>query len=253
MKKTIITLLFASTLFVACEDIDTANVSTITEYPTITLLGDEVIYVPLGTPYEDPGAIAMEGPEEIPTVKTYSGIYRGGKTIDTNVMDQYTETYTAVNKDGYKASKSRTVIVYQNGNLVNSIEGMYISTVTRNGNYLPASQGSSVDMKYIYIWKNTDGTYQLSDAFGGWYSLGRKLGVGYATPDGTINAIDIPTNSFTFPGNPLSNSGFGGVANIIEMSVNPTAKQVVFTTTWVAPGTPPTNYTFVTTLTQFQP
>jgi hypothetical protein len=107
-------------------------------------------------------------------------------------------------------------------------------------------------MKYIYIWKNGDGTYEVSDAFGGWYSIGRKLGVGYATQGGVINAVSIPGNSFTFPGAPgnLTNPGFGGSAELTGMTVDPVQKKIIFTSHWLAP--PATNYNFEVTLTQVQ-
>lgn len=252
MKKIIITLLIASSLFVSCDNIDTANVSQITQYPILTLNGDETIFVPLGSPYVDPGVVAMEGDNVISTTSTAIGDYRGAKTIDTNIMDQYTQTYTAVNKDGFSATISRTVIVYQTGDLVNSIEGVYTSTVKRNGSLLPASQGSSVDMEYVYIWKNANGTYQVSDAIGGWYSIGRNYGLGYITPGGTINATSIPSNAFTYPGNPQTNTGFGGTNNIVDLNVDPTTKTIVLSSASVFPGNPPSNYAFVSTLTQVQ-
>lgn len=246
MKKIIITLIFASSLFVSCDNIDTSNVSQITQYPIITLEGPSTVYVPLGGTYNDPGAIAMEGDNVIPTTTTAEGNYRGAKSIDTNIMDEYTQTYTAVNKDGFSASASRTVIVYQNGDLVNSIEGLYICTISRNGAIPNANYR---DIEYVYIWKNANGTYGVSDAFGGWYQYGRGLGLGYITPGGTINAVDIPGNSFTYPGNPLTNVGFGGVANITDLTVDASTKTLVLTCTWLAP----TPYLFVATLTQVQP
>ncbi len=249
MKKIIIALIFAGTAFVSCDKSDTEGVSKITNYPIITVQGDPVVFVPQGGTFEDPGVIAMEGSNEIETVATAAGVYRGASTLDTNIPDEYTVTYTATNVDGFKATASRTVIVYKTGDLLTSIEGVYTATTKRNGSFLPASQGSSLNMEYIYIWKNANGTYQISDAFGGWYSLGRHLGLNYATPNGTI-AGDIATNSFTFPGNPLSNPGFGGTANITSLTVNPVTKTLVMTTAWVAP--PATNYAFEITLVQNQ-
>jgi surface protein with Ig-like domain len=251
MKKIIIaSLILTSALFTACDDSsNTANVSKVTNYPIITVTGDDPYFVPLGTSYVDPGAIAMEGSNEIEVVTTALGKYRGGTSLDTNVADEYQVTYTATNADGFNGLASRTVIVYKTGDLVNSIEGVYTSTVRRNGSLLPASQGSSVDMEYVYIWKNDDGTYGISDAFGGWYALGRNLGITSATQGGTI-AGDIPSNTFTFPGNPLGNEYFGGVANITGLTVNPATKTLVLTSTWLAP--PATNYSFEVTLTQVQ-
>ena len=251
MKKIVIILLVAGGLFSACDSApETANVSKVTNYPIITVLGDDPLFVPKGSTYTDPGAIVMEGENEIEYETSAEGNYRGETTVNTNIADEYTVSYTAVNVDGFTAKATRKVIVYSTGDLVNSIEGVYRSTTRRNGNLLPASQGSSVNMEYIYIWKNLDGTYEISDAFGGWYTLGRKLGIPYATPGGTINAVSIPGNSFTFPGNPLSNPGFGGTANITSLTVNPVTQKIVLTCAWIAP--PATSYNFEVTLTQVQ-
>ena len=224
--------------------------STVTNYPIMTLNGDETVFVELGTTYNDPGVIATENGAPIAYTSKATGKYRFGKTLDTNIADQYVQTYTAVNKDGFSNTISRTVIVYKNGDLVNSIEGIYISTARRNGSLLPASQGSSVGMKYVYIWKNSNGTYQISDAFGGWYELGRNI-ANSNTPGGTITG-NIPTNAFTFPGNPLTNTYFGGVANLSALTTDPATKTVVVTCDWDS-APPVTKYKFVSTLTQFQP
>ncbi|MBF4465746.1 immunoglobulin-like domain-containing protein [Flavobacterium sp. LC2016-12] len=249
MKKIFIQLMvFSGLLLTSCSS-DTDNVSRVTNYPLIEVNGESTIFVPMGGTYTDPGVVATEGGTVIPTVATFNGNFRGAKTLDVNVPDEYTETYTATNKDGFKATSTRRVIVYKTGDLVNSIEGVYLSTTRRNGTLLPASQGSSVDQKYIYIWKNTNGTFGVSDAFGGWYSIGRKIGVTSATQGGTITG-NIPTNTFTYPGNPLSNQYFGGVANITNLNVNAATKTLVLSTAWLAP--PATNYSFVSTLTQVQ-
>ena len=244
MKKIILNLLIASSIFIACDNKDTDNVSRITNYPIITVAGDDPYFVPQGTSYEDPGATAIEGTNEIPVLTNAQGVYRGETTLNTSVTDEYQVKYTATNVDGFKGSASRKVIVYKTGDLVNSIEGVYTCTIMRNG---VTPNANYQNIKYIYIWKNSDGTYGISDAFGGWYQYGRGFGIGYITPGGTI-AGDIATNSFTFPGNPLSNSGFGGTANIIDMNVDPSTKKIVLTCAWLAP----TAYTFVATLTQVQ-
>lgn len=237
--------------FTACDNApETANVSRVTNYPIITVLGDDIIYVAKGGTYNDPGAIAMEGTTEIDYETSAEGNYRGETTLNTNIADEYTVTYSATNADGFKAKATRTVIVYSTGDLVNSIEGVYRSTVRRNGSLLNPAQGSSVNMEYIYIWKNTNGTYEISDAFGGWYALGRHLGLGYITPGGIINAVNIPGNSFTFPGGTLTNLGFGGTATLSSLTVDPVTQKLVLTCPWVAP--PATNYNFEVTLTQVQ-
>lgn len=226
--------------------------STITNYPIMTLKGDATIFVPLGGTYNDPGIVATENNAPIEYTSTGVGVYRNTNTLDLNKSDKYIQTYKATNKDGFSNTITRTVIVYKTGDLVTSIEGLYVSTVKRNNAFLPASQGSSINMKYVYIWKNTDGTFGVSDAFGGWYDIGRNIGVTSATLGGTISG-NIPANSFTFPGNPLTNEYFGGVANITGLNVDPTTKTITLTCHWDAPaanGTTP--YDFVSTLKQEQ-
>lgn len=245
MRKIFLTLAIVSGLLTACDSVETDNVSKVTQYPTITVQGDAVVFVPQGGTFTDPGVVAMEGENVIPTVATAQGNYRHEETLNLNVPDEYIVTYTATNKDGFKATGQRRVIVYKTGDLVNSIEGVYTCTISRNG-AIPSNNYRNI--KYIYIWKNTDGTYEVSDAFGGWYQYGRALGIGYITPGGTINAVDIATNNFTFPGNPLTNTGFGGVANITGLTVDASTKTVVMNCGWTAP----TVYAFVATMTQVQ-
>jgi hypothetical protein len=247
MKKIIIALFIAGSLFTACTTVDTDNVSRVTYFPIFTILGANPYFTPVGTPYTDPGAIARAGTTIIPHTTAAKGKYRGAVTLDTNKSDEYAVTYSATNSDGFVGTGSRKVIVWKNGDLVNSIEGLYTCTISRNG----ATPGATyINIKYIYIWKNASGTYQISDAFGGWYEYGRALGVGYITPGGVINAVDIASNSFTFPAT-LTNTGFGGTAKITDLTVNPTTKKLVLTCVWnTAP--PVTTYTFVANLTQVQ-
>ena len=249
MKKLFIQLMVFSGLLLTSCSTDTDNVSRVTNYPIIEMNGESTVFVPMGGTYVDPGVVATEGETVISTTSSFNGNFRGAKTLDVNVPDEYTQTYTATNKDGFKATATRRVIVYKTGDLVNSIEGVYLSTTRRNGSLLNPAQGSSVDQKYIYIWKNTDGTFGVSDAFGGWYSIARKIGITSATQGGTITG-NIPTNTFTYPGNPLENQYFGGVANITGLTVNAATKTLVLSTSWLAP--PATNYSFVSTLTQVQ-
>lgn len=247
MKKIIIALLIISGgIFTSCEDISSANVSKVTDYPIIDVLGDDPMFIPLGGSYTDPGAVATEGENEIEYTTSAKGNFRGASSVDTNTADEYVVTYSAVNVDGFFGTATRKVIVYKTGDLVNSIEGVYRCTIARNGSTPSAAYRN---IEYIYIWKNTDGSYGISDAFGGWYSNGRGLGLTYITPGGKIVANNIAANDFSFPGT-LTNSGFGGSAQITGLTVNPTTKTVVLTCVWQADAT--TTYNFVATLTQVQ-
>jgi hypothetical protein len=240
MKK-LIAFIFASLLFVACDNVDTANVSSLTNYPLLTLNGNSTVYVSLGTPYSDQGAIATENAQTIPSVTSATGTYRGADKIDTSIADEYSQTYTATNKDGFDGSASRMVYVYNNADLVTSIEGIYTSTVIRNG----ITDAKYTNMEYIHIWKNSNGTYEMSDGIGGWYNYGYGYGIAYTAQPVIITANSITANDFSIPNFPVG--AFGGDAEMTQFTVDPTTKTITFTTTWDA------GYTFEVTLNQFQP
>jgi Domain of unknown function (DUF5011) len=241
MKKIIIALFIVSSgLFIACDNApETANVSKVTNYPNFVVNGDEVVYVQKGQPYVDAGVSVTENGIEIPYETTVSGDYQGGSTLDTNVVDVYHITYSAVNQDGFSGSASRTVIVYENSDLTTSIAGLYKSTVVRNG----VASAQYTNMEYILVWKNSDGTYSMSDGIGGYYAIGRAYGVGYAAGPVTITANDIATNSYA----PIPSFGvgeFGGNALMNGLTANPSANTLSYTTTWDA------GFTFVVTMTK---
>lgn len=244
MKKIFITLLFISGLLLAsCDNEDTANVSKVTHYPLVSVLGGDVILVKKGTPFVDPGAKATEGTKTITYTTKASGVYKGGTSVDTNVVDAYDVSYSAVNVDGFSASATRKVWVYNNGDLINSIEGIYTSTVVRGG----ASSAQYTDMEYVLIWKNSNGKYQMSCGLGAYYDIGRSYGPTYAGTPTIITANNIPANNFTVSN--FTVPSFGGNAIMTGLTVNPTTKQITFTSTWDGS----TNGTFQVTLTQVQP
>jgi len=224
--------------------------SKVTYYPQIDLIGLDTVFVEEGEPYTELGAVATIDGQEVPYTVTYTGRYRGNVytgNLDTAVSDIYTATYAAENADGFFGTNTRQVIVAKTGDLVNSIAGLYTSTVFRNG-----AQGSPAsaytDIEYILIWENTDGSYGISDAFGGWYLFGRAI-ADSETPGTVIVANNIPANDFSFPGT-QTNTYFGGTSEMVSMEVDPVAKTIDFVTEWLAP--PSTNYVFAVHLDQVQ-
>jgi hypothetical protein len=248
MKK-IFLFLCASALLSSCTEETSGDVSRVTNYPNFELIGDDVIYVHKGDAFTDPGVIVTEGENEIDYTSAVVGTYRGGTTLDTSIEDIYTVTYTATNQDGFSGSATRTIIVADTGDLVNNIAGLYRTTVFRNGLQPAANPQDYTDREWILIWTNADGTYGISDAFGGWYLFGRAI-PGSETPGGVIVANDIPTNNFSFPGT-LTNSYFGGTANITSMTVHPESDTIDYTTVWNT-AAPVTVYNFAVHLEQFQ-
>lgn len=220
------TVVISGLLLTACDADSTTGVSTVTTYPTLELKGDAVINIKKGSTFNDPGVTALEGTTPIETTQSVVGAYRGGSTLDTNKADTYRITYTGANKDGFKASIVRTVNVVDDGDLVTSISGLYTATTTRNGSLT----AQYTNMKYVMIWKNDNGTYEISDGIGLYYAVGRAYGDGYLARPVIVKANSIPNNDYNI--SPFVVGTFGGAAVMSGLSANPTAKTVTFSTVW---------------------
>lgn len=213
----------------------------ITYFPEFEIKGENVIFNPFGSPYTDPGVKATEGGKEIPVTTEVSGDYFGGTSFEANSADRYLYTYSATNSDGFSASASRSVYNVKTGDLVNSIEGLYTSTVVRNN----VSSAQYTNMKYVLIAKSGN-VYKLSDAIGGYYDIGRAYGATYRATGITITANNIAANDFSFAPATVGVGAFGGALNMVSMTVDAAAKTIQFTSAWDA------GYTFKVTLKQVQ-
>lgn len=241
--KSLAVLFFVTLSFVSCEkNIDSDELSFITFYAEFVMEGDEVILVNQGEAYAEPGIKALENGEEIEVATSVVGTIQSysGTVIDSDLPNEYVFTYSATNSDGFSATSGRTVWVAQTGDLVTSIEGLYTSSVKRNG----VITAQYTDMPYILIYKTGVDKYTISDGIGGYYDLGRGYGPGYRANPIEVTAVDIPGNSFTYSGD-FTVGTFGGVATMSGLTVDPVAKTVSFTTVW--DGGP---YTFEVTLKQ---
>ncbi|TXF77360.1 immunoglobulin-like domain-containing protein [Chryseobacterium sp.] len=225
---------------VSCSsDSDTFGLSDVTNYPVLEVLGNSPAFVQLGGSYTDPGVKATENGVVIPFETSYQGDYRGANTLNLNVADRYTAVYSAVNKDGFSATANRSIYVYKTGDFLTSIEGLYESKVVRT-----PSQGAvpaNIPLKYVIIWKNTDGTYEVSDAIGGYYDLGRSYGTTYASRGLKLN---YTAGIATVASQPNGVGVFGGNVMVSNVTVNATTKTIVIPSTWDS------GYNFTATLTQ---
>jgi hypothetical protein len=226
--------------FTGCEKETTGGLSKVTNYPLMEVAGPTTVYLEAGASFTDPGVTATENGKSIPVVTTGVGSYRGG-SLDLNTPDKYVLTYTSTNQDGFDGVKSRTLWVYKTGDLVNSIEGLYNATVVRNGN----AGAQYKDMKHVLIWKNADGTYELSCGIGSYYETGRAYGTKYIASGAVITANSIAGNDFVLPS--FSVGTFGGVCEMTSMSVDAANKTISFSTDWDA------GFTFEVELKQVQP
>ena len=115
-------------LFVACnkDEIhnteDQVGISRVTHFPVLTLNGDRYMTIEEGGTFTDPGIIATEGGADIP--------YTTDGSVNTGEVGVYDLTYSAVNKDGFPASLTRTVIIYstETSGAANDLSGTYIRT-----------------------------------------------------------------------------------------------------------------------------
>lgn len=98
------------------------GISRVTFFPTVTLTGDEYVAVPIGETYTDPGVSALENGAEIAVTTTGS--------VATQTPGVYTLVYSAVNKDGFSSSVTRTVAVYETAEdaITNDFSGDYART-----------------------------------------------------------------------------------------------------------------------------
>ncbi len=244
-------LLYAFTilgLFLTSCDTDDESLepSSVTYLPKITLEGSTNLVLDCDTEsYTDPGAIAEAGGSEIELNTSVRGIYFGGTTIDG--PDKYTVTYSALNEDEIPAAGFRNVTWPAcNGDMVNSIEGMYTASILRT----TVSSGGTVNYTNkafgpYFIIDLGGGVYQLSDAIGGFYEHGYGYGPAYAATGMTVTANDISSNDFTH-GDVIGVGAFGGALKMDSFTVNPASKTIKFATSWSF------GYVFEITLTQVE-
>ncbi|HNF29781.1 MAG TPA: DUF5012 domain-containing protein [Chitinophagaceae bacterium] len=223
ISKLLLVLLVTIVSFTGCKK--DLQFSKATFLPEIKLKGDEVVLVKFGTDFTDDGVDATVNGKTVPYTTKVVGLYRGGTTVDKNTPDIYQVTYSATNEDGFSASITRTVVVANTGDLVNSIEGLYTSTVGRGGPATP----QYTNMEYVLIWKISGNTYGITDALGGYYDIGRAYGPGYAAIGTVITANDISTNSFSFT--QANIPMFGNVVDISNFVVDASTHSISFTGT----------------------
>jgi hypothetical protein len=226
MKYLYILLFLVTGTLVSCVQDDTDGVSSITNYPIITVNGPSFMVVNQGDTYVDAGAVSTENGAEIETTTSISnGTYFGAAGVDTNSPDQYIVTYSALNADGFSGNASREVWVANTGDLTTSIEGLYTSSTQRAPSFTPSAQYN--DMEYVIIAKTGANTYAISHAIGGYYAYGRGYGSAYAAQGAVITVNDIASNDFS-----ISQAVFpawGNTVDITDFKVDSANKAITFT------------------------
>lgn len=164
--KNIAYLLFASLSisFASCEKQYEDNLA-ITYYADIKINGDQTVFVPTGSTYNDAGAVATENGVEI-EMETVSD-------VNTTKPGTYAVSYSAQNSDGYAKTVQRDVYVYDANVSQTDHSGEYLGDVVRNGT--ASYSGNPISLTNTGI----AGVYYISDWIAGFYDAGRKLGAAY--------------------------------------------------------------------------
>lgn len=245
-----ILLLFTAVVIWGCEEfVNSAEESDVTYLPQIDVAGESKINLscnPTGG-FDDPGATATEGGQEIPLKTTVSGIYFGSTAVDG--PDLYNIVYSAYNVDSVPGVATREIYWPEcNGDMINSIAGMYEAKVFRT----QPSSGNTVDFTAeafedpYWIRDLGGGKYGISDIIGFFYQSGYGYGTPYAGTGMVVTANNIATNDFTY-GDPIGVGLFGGEAEITSFKVNAATKTITFSTEWSF------GYVFDVTLKQVAP
>jgi hypothetical protein len=184
MTKYIIPILFLFVAITGCNKdnfVDTdaqVGSSKVTYFAIVTMNGDEYMSLVKGSTFTDPGATATEKGQSV-TV-TASG------KVDVNKPGLYTITYSAINKDGFAATATRTVVV---------LDAHENTGVDVSGSYDYAGSGSYT----ATITKVAEGVYTTDNC----YSAATTIPIVFVTLDGTN--ITIPEQMTGF--GPLFGTG----------------------------------------------
>lgn len=204
--------------------------SRITYFPLFEMDGESEVIHTVGEPYTDGSVTATEEGKPLQVSVQVIGDVTGysGTTVNVDVIDKYSITYSATNADGYVGTSTRTVyIAPPTGDLVTSLEGIYLSSVQRTPSFAVIPQYTG--LKYIYVWKTEDNKFEISCALGGYYFIGRNYGYGFAFQGALITPNNIPANDFTI--SKAASPDFGNVADITDFKVDAVNKRITFTST----------------------
>ncbi|WOV93895.1 MAG: DUF5011 domain-containing protein [Candidatus Nitrosoabyssus spongiisocia] len=125
--------------------------------PVITLNGNDVVYVELGSSYSEQNATTDDG----------SPIVIRGDTVDTNTIGNYTITYHSVDSSGNNATQvNRTIVVRNTTPPVITLNGNDVVYVELGSSYSEQNaitdDGSPIVIRGDTVDTNTIGNYTIT-------------------------------------------------------------------------------------------
>lgn len=156
----------------ACEKEETGlSVSRVTKFATFEMAGDALVFLTTGDSFQDPGAKAFEGDQEVNVTATGA--------VDTNTPGYYTITYSATNSDGFAASVVREIVVVDPDAAQDDLSGKYqgagfgsdVVTITRLGpGYYACDKAlasrNNIAIKFVHLGGENLLIYPQSSRFG---------------------------------------------------------------------------------------
>lgn len=195
MKKLYIFLLAVLPLLMGCSK-DSEDHSFITDYASVSILGDDLIILTKGDDYVEQGAKAEIAGGDVTSQIQIDNPFKKGEP------GRFVVNYSITNADGYIASATRAIVVLDPSNPVK--QGFVTVHNTRDD----VTEEYDVDVLFCSLGANN---YYVSDLLGGFYAQGREYGDAYALP-GVINIADDGTVSLVTS----ESCAFGGRADSVE-------------------------------------
>ena len=211
--------------FVSCEK-EYEDLYSITYFPTIEITGDELVFIPQNGTYEDAGANTTENGVPIET--------KVESNVNTEAVGSYAVTYSAINVDGYPATKERKVVVYDPNTNATDISGTYSGDVLRDG--IRGYKGNPVTITKV---EGMEGIYDISDWIAGFYDVGKDYNYGPAYR--FVGLMQINANNEVIALD-MSNA-FGDPFDSVVGTFDPATGNINYSAEWVG-------YTFVVDLTK---
>lgn len=170
MKKINILILFAIVLFAGCKkDPEVVSKVVPVTYPTINLIGDEFVWIPIGGSYTDQGATLIDD-----ISGASSSIAATSNDVDNTQPGIYSVVFEAANANGFKTTVERKILVLDYTPAVGltlDLSGLWLRTNGIPVNYIQMAPG-------LYILDNFAGSSLVLPAY-------------LITPDNST--IDIPS------------------------------------------------------------
>lgn len=184
-----------------CKD-STAGLTYITYYPVIELKGETSIEHNKNTEFVDPGFTATINGEDVSDQVDISS------DLDVSKTGIYTIGYTIVNADGFAASASRTIFVYD---FDDPVIGDYLVDTEKSFYEYNGTQAYPQSFQ-VNVRCESDSTYLIDDMFANWFSIVKEKGEA-AKMEGVISIADNDSISLVRSYVPQWKDGLNSLSN----------------------------------------